>query len=438
MLQRVSRVTVDNHSLKSQTLGAPVFEPSDFSPGSLFVVDQLQEHGFDAYVVGGAVRDLLIGKHPKDFDVATNATPDQIKQCFRSARIIGRRFQIVHVRVGREIIEVTTFRRGHEKERSEQDARASQSGRLLRDNVYGSLEEDARRRDLTINALYYDTSSHQFIDQLGGQADVADRVIRIIGDPAARYREDPVRMLRVVRFAARLQFDLESDTESAISSVRTLLTDIPPARLFDEWLKLFMNGFSAPTFRLLRHYELLTSLMGEAVSPATQGEPALELQQLALGNTDRRVADGRPVTPAFLLAALYWPAVQACAEQLAVSGESPIQAMHSAGHQIVQQACQHLAIPKRFSLAMRDIWDLQPRLERMQPKKIKDHLAHRWFRASFDLRLLREQTDALGDDCSAFWTDQQKRYPELVGSARPRREERSERRPRRPRKNRDS
>ena len=387
---------MDNHSLKSQTLDAPVFEPSDFSPGSLFVVEQLQEHGFDAYVVGGAVRDLLIGKHPKDFDVATNATPEQIKQCFRNARIIGRRFQIVHVRVGREIIEVTTFRRGHEEERSEQDARASQSGRLLRDNVYGSLEEDARRRDLTINALYYDTSSHQFIDQLGGQADVEDRVIRIIGDPAARYREDPVRMLRVVRFAARLQFDLESDTESAIASVRTLLTDIPPARLFDEWLKLFMNGFSAPTFRLLRHYELLTSLMGEAASPATQGEPALELQQLALGNTDRRVADGRPVTPAFLLAALYWPAVQACAEQL------------------------------------------QPRLERMQPKKIKDHLAHRWFRASFDLRLLREQTDALGDDCSAFWTDQQQRYPELVGSARARREERSERRPRRRRRNRDS
>ena len=370
--------------------------------------------------------------------MATNATPEQIKQCFRNARIIGRRFQIVHVRVGREIIEVTTFRRGHEEERSEQDARASQSGRLLRDNVYGSLEEDARRRDLTINALYYDTSSHQFIDQLGGQADVADRMIRIIGDPAVRYREDPVRMLRVVRFAARLQFDLESDTESAISSVRTLLTDIPPARLFDEWLKLFMNGFSAPTFRLLRHYELLTSLMGEAASPATQGEPALELQQLALGNTDRRVADGRPVTPAFLLAALYWPAVKACAEQLAVSGESPIQAMHSAGQQIVQQACQHLAIPKRFSLAMRDIWDLQPRLERMQPKKIKDHLAHRWFRASFDLRLLREQTDALGDDCSAFWTDQQQRYPELVGSARARREERSERRPRRRRRNSDS
>ena len=429
---------MDNHSLKSQTLGAPVFEPSDFSPGSRFVVEQLQENGFDAYVVGGAVRDLLIGKHPKDFDVATNANPEQIKQCFRNARIIGRRFQIVHVRVGREIIEVTTFRRGHEEERSEQDARASQSGRLLRDNVYGSLEEDAARRDLTINALYYDTSSHQFIDQLGGQADVEDRVIRIIGDPAARYREDPVRMLRVVRFAARLQFDLESDTESAISSVRTLLTDIPPARLFDEWLKLFMNGFSAPTFKLLRHYELLTSLMGEAASPATQRKPALELQQLALGNTDRRVADGRPVTPAFLLAALYWPAVQACAEQLAVSGESPIQAIHSAGQQIVQQACQRFAIPKRFSLAMRDIWDLQPRLERMQPKKIKDHLAHRWFRASFDLRLLREQTDALGDDCSAFWTDQQQRYPELVGSARARREERSERRPRRRRRNSDS
>ena len=245
-------------------------------------------------------------------------------------------------------------------------------------------------------------------------------------------------MLRAVRFAARLQFDLESDTESAIASVRRLLRDIPPARLFDEWLKLFMNGFSAPTFTLLRHYQLLDPLMGEAVSGVREGEPTLDLQQLALANTDRRVADGRPVTPAFLLAALYWPAVEACAEQLAAKGESPIPAMHSAGQQVVQQACQHLAIPKRFSLAMRDIWDLQPRLERMQPKKIKDHLAHRWFRASFDLRLLREQTDALGDECSAFWTDQQKRYPELVGSARARREERGERRPRRRRRNRDS
>jgi poly(A) polymerase len=245
-------------------------------------------------------------------------------------------------------------------------------------------------------------------------------------------------MLRVVRFAARLQFDLESDTESAISSVRTLLTDIPPARLFDEWLKLFMNGFSAPTFKLLRHYELIEPLMGEAVSSVMEGAAALDLQQLALANTDRRVADGRPVTPAFLLAALYWPAVEALSEQLMASGESPIQAMHSAGQQVVQQACQHLAIPKRFSLAMRDIWDLQPRLTRMQAKKIKDHLAHRWFRASFDLRLLREQTDALGNDCSAFWTEQQQRFPELVGSARARQEERGERRPRRRRRNRDS
>ena len=245
-------------------------------------------------------------------------------------------------------------------------------------------------------------------------------------------------MLRVVRFAARLQFDLESDTESAIASVRTSLEDIPPARLFDEWLKLFMNGFSAPTFKLLRRYELLDPLMGEAVSCVREGKPALDLQQLALANTDRRVAEGRPVTPAFLLAALYWPAVEASAEQLTLTGESPIQAIHSAGQQVVQQACQHLAIPKRFSLAMRDIWDLQPRLERMQPKKIKDHLAHRWFRASFDLRLLREQTDALGNNCSGFWIDQQKRYPELVGSARARREDRGERRPRRRRRNRDS
>ena len=409
----------------------------DFSPGALQVVERLQTDGFEAYVVGGAIRDLLLGNRPKDFDVATNATPEQIKQCFRNARIIGRRFQIVHVRAGREIIEVTTFRRGHEAGHSGQAAQASQSGRLLRDNVYGTLKEDAQRRDLTINSLYYDTSTHKLIDHLGGCADVTERIIRIIGDPADRYREDPVRMLRVLRFGARLRFQLEPNTGAAIAEHGHLLRDIPPARLFDEWLKLFMNGCSAPTFSLLQQYGLVTQLMGEAVVDALDDHSANALRTLALGNTDQRVADERPVTPAFLLAALYWPATECCARQLTDENESPIQAMHSAGQQIVASACQHLAIPKRFSLAMRDIWDLQPRLERMQPKKVKDLLAHRWFRAAFDLRLLREETHDLDNQCSEFWTAAQKQYPELVGSARQRQDDPGKRRSRprrRPRK----
>lgn len=401
---------------------ARTLDTTAFSKGALQVVAQLQRSGFDAYVVGGAVRDLLLGKHPKDFDVATNATPEQIKQCFRNARIIGRRFQIVHVRAGGEIIEVTTFRGHHDASQSSQSARATQSGRLVRDNVYGTIEEDALRRDLTINALYYDTASNQLIDLLNGATDITARLIRIIGKPIDRYTEDPVRMLRVVRFAARLGFDLEDGTQSAISDARHLLADIPAARLFDEWLKLFMNGFSEPTFLLLSHFSLLTPLMNETIDISEGNKEALELQRQALKNTDQRVADGRPVTPAFLLAALYWPAVEHRSATLIAADETPIQAMHSAGQQIVREACQRLTIPKRFSLAMRDIWDLQPRLERMQPKKVRDLLTNRWFRAAFDLLLLREQTSDMSTHCSDFWEQKQVEYPELVGSARGRRE----------------
>lgn len=257
----------------------------------------LQDAGFTAYVVGGAVRDLLLGQRPKDFDVATNATPEQIKQCFRNARIVGRRFQIVHVRSGGEIIEVTTFRGDHAVAQAGQHAKASESGRLLRDNVYGTLEEDALRRDLTINALYYDTSSNTLIDQLNGAADIEARMIRVIGVPEERYREDPVRMLRVLRFSARLQFDLAADTETAIADTRLMLRDIPSARLFDEWLKLFMNGFSAPTFTLLKHHDLITLLMGDGIAETLHDERSASLQMRAMSNTDQRVADRQPSPP---------------------------------------------------------------------------------------------------------------------------------------------
>jgi len=272
-------------------------DPTAFSKGALQIVAHLQRSGFEAYVVGGAIRDLLLGKQPKDFDIATNAKPEEIKQCFRNARIIGRRFQIVHVRAGGEIIEVTTFRGHHDAGQSNKTAQAAQSGRLLRDNVYGTLEEDTFRRDLTINALYYNTTTHQLIDLLNGADDISAQLIRIIGKPVDRYTEDPVRMLRVVRFAARLGFDLEGDTEAAIGEARHLLADIPTARLFDEWLKLFMNGFSEPTFLLLSHFDLLSPLMGDNACITGSNEGACALQKKALKNTDQRVADGRSVTP---------------------------------------------------------------------------------------------------------------------------------------------
>ena len=245
-------------------------------------------------------------------------------------------------------------------------------------------------------------------------------------------------MLRVVRFAARLNFDLESSTEAAIGAARHLLREIPPARLFDEWLKLFMSGHSAPTYTQLEHHRLLEALMGEAMELHGLSAASRALQQAALRNTDRRVAEGRPVTPAFLLAALLWPATEMRSQHLEQKGESPLQSIHSAGQQVVAATCQRLSIPRRFSLAMRDIWDLQPRLMRMQTKKVTDIIAQRWFRAAYDLLLLREETEALDRRCTQFWSEQQQKYPDLVGSARaksddpPRRRGRGRRRPKSP------
>ena len=407
------------------------------SPAAIRVVERLRAANFESYVVGGAVRDLILGGQPKDFDVATNATPEEIKGLFRSARIIGRRFQIVHVRDGREIIEVTTYRGPHVSDDSLKNAsKQSDKGLLLRDNVYGTLEEDAARRDLTINAMYYDPLNETVLDQIDGSSDISARLIRIIGDPGQRYREDPVRMLRVVRFAAKLQFDIETGTEAAIDDCAVLLREIPPPRLFDEFLKLFMSGYGKPTLLLLLRYGLLHCLCPEAAS-LIEHEPRYQaLVSNAMGNTDLRVQQDRPVTPAFLLAALLWPALQNRANSLMHQGESPTQAIHSAGQQVIAETCLHMAIPRRFSFPVREIWELQPRLERKQPRKIKDLLAHRRFRAAYDLLLLRADSPEPLDGVGAFWEQEQKKYPDLVGSAPPRPDDRPARR-RRPRRNRN-
>jgi poly(A) polymerase len=406
----------------------------DVHRGAVSVVRRLKEDGFQAYIVGGAVRDLMLGGHPKDFDVATDATPEQVRERFRGARIIGRRFQIVHVRMGREIIEVTTFR-GHGEHVASQ-RRQSDKGLLLRDNVYGTLEEDAARRDLTVNALYYDPDTREVLDYLNSADDIRSRLVRIIGDPQQRYREDPVRMLRVLRFSAKLQFDIESATEEAIRVCAPLLSEIPAARLFDEFLKLFMAGYAKPTLQLLQHHGLLQQLFPEAALFFDRSPAGQHLMLAATGNTDKRVHQGKPVTPAFLIAALNWPAAHHLAEQLAHAGESPLQAMHSAGQQVIAEACLHTAIPKRFSLPVREIWDLQPRLEKKQTRRVKDILAKRRFRAAYDLLLLREASGEPLDGAGAFWEAQQQLHPDVVGSApaseeeqRPRRRPRRRRRP---------
>ncbi len=406
------------------------------SPGAFATVERLREGGYDAYIVGGAVRDLMLGGHPKDFDVATNATPEQVKALFRSARIVGRRFQIVHVRQGREIIEVTTYRGHHDSDDAKPaTSRQSEKGLLLRDNVYGTLEEDAARRDLTVNAMYYDPIEQTVLDQMGGSEDIAARLVRIIGDPATRYREDPVRMLRVVRFSAKLQFDIEGNTDYEIDHCGPLLSEIPSARLFDEFLKLFMSGYAKTTFLLLCEHNLLQYLFPEPARQIAQHPRYKKIVGLAMSSTDRRVRDDRPVTPAFLLAALLWPAVQARSDALISAGEAPSQAMNSAGQQITADTCLHTAIPKRFSIPMREIWEMQPKLERRQPRRVKDLLASRRFRAAYDLMLLREESGEKLDGAGAFWTEQQQLNPGLVGTAPPTEESKPpRRRPRRRRR----
>ncbi len=413
------------HQIDAQSL----IDPTALSKSAVAVVARLCENNHSAFIVGGAVRDLLLGKRPKDFDVATDATPEQIVALFRGARIIGRRFQIVHVRMGREIIEVTTFR-GHHGGDTSKIAAKSNKGLLLRDNVYGTLDQDAARRDLTINALYLDPLQHLILDDLNGIEDIKRRTIRIIGDPAGRYREDPVRMLRVARFAAKLGFNVDPATQEAIGECRHLLADIPSARLFDEAIKLFMSGHADETFEQLRRHDLLETLFPEAVD-ALDLEGAQELITQAMKNTDGRIARDKPVTPAFLFAALLWPAVALRSDEIVRAGNADGSPVNAAGQEILARSLQRVSIPKRFSIPMREIWELQPRLDKCSPKRAKSILALRRFRAAFDLLLLRRDQDEELSGAVKFWEEQQQLFPEIVGSQPPTEIPKKRRRPRR-------
>lgn len=389
------------HSLRRQQI----------SRHAVSVVERLQGAGYQAYVVGGCVRDLLLDHEPKDFDVATNATPEQVRAEFRNARVIGRRFKLVHVHFGREIIEVATFRAHHPEGEDEEESSQSsrhESGRILRDNVYGTLEEDAQRRDFTINALYYDPSSERILDYAHGVPDIHNRLVRLIGDPRQRYQEDPVRMLRAVRFAAKLDFDIEHHSAAPIRQLAPLLRDIPSARLFDEVLKLFLSGHGERTFELLLDYDLFAPLF-PASAEALERDPGYtgRLIRQALANTDARIEEGKPVTPAFLFAALLWPALPARALALQERGMPPIPAMQEAAHLVISEQCRRTAVPKRFTIPIREIWDMQERLPRRQGKRADLLLEYPRFRAGYDFLLLREeageQTGGLGD----WWTDYQ-------------------------------
>ncbi len=411
------------------------------SDGALKVIQRLNQAGHEAYLVGGGVRDILLGGEPKDFDVATDATPEQIRGLFRNSRIIGRRFRIVHVRFGREVIEVTTFRGNHDaapvhsNPKGKQSAR-NESGMLLRDNVYGSIDEDAARRDLSINALYYSSRDFAIYDFVGGIDDLNRRLIRVIGDPETRYREDPVRMLRVVRFAAKLDFDIEAHTEAPLRQLAPLLEDIAAARMFDEVLKLFMGGRALQTYALMQRYGLFAPLF-----PATQRlldeecPETVELIHQGLANTDARIAEGKPVTPAFLYAVLLWPVVKKLHKEQLADGVPPIPALHQAAERCLHKQQQRVVIPKRFSLPMRDIWELQLRFERHSGNRAEQLVEHRYFRAGYDFLLLREQSGEIGEQLSQWWQAFYEAQPDTRSNMQQHSESQEER-PRRPRRRR--
>jgi poly(A) polymerase len=385
----------------------------DISDAALKVMYRLNSAGYEAYLVGGGVRDLLLGGHPKDFDVATDATPEQVREQFRNSRIIGRRFKIVHVSFGREIIEVTTFRGHHEREADDdgdetsapsgQHAARSDTGMLLRDNVYGSIEEDAIRRDFTVNALYYSVRDFTVHDFCHGVEDLKRRLLRIIGHPETRYREDPVRMLRAIRLAAKLGFTIEPATAEPIFRLRHLLHDVPPARLFDEMLKLFMAGYGVVTFELLRQYHLFEQLFPDAAAQLDD-EASLNLIINALAGTDQRINDGKTVTPAFLFAALLWPAVRHQKAALEATGMDAMPALHEAANSVIHGQCTLITIPRRFQIPMREIWELQLRLPHCNGKRAQRTLEHPRFRAAYDFLLLREQSGEIEPGLGDWWT----------------------------------
>ncbi|ARR13026.1 polynucleotide adenylyltransferase PcnB [Xanthomonas citri] len=377
------------------------------SPNALRVLYRLRESGFGAYLVGGAVRDLLVGGHPKDFDVATDATPEEVKALFRNCRLIGRRFRLAHVVFGREIIEVATFRANVDDGSGDREL---DNGRLVRDNVYGTIEDDAIRRDFTCNALYYAIEDFSVRDYCGGFEDVQARLMKLIGDPQLRYQEDPVRMLRAVRLAAKLNFDIEAGTAEPIPRLAGLLSEAAPARLFEEILKLFLSGHGVASFEGLERYGLLGALFPESAAALKSNRSgALRAMVLeGLRNTDARVANDEPVSPAFLFALLLWPAFCRTLMGLQAQGVQPEDAQRRAADRVTLHQLERVALPRRFSLPMQEIWLLQTRFSSRQRKRVFRTLSHPRFRAAFDFLVLRQFASPDHAADVEFWREAQK------------------------------
>ncbi len=385
----------DGHSLSRKHI----------SKNALSVLYKLHDAGYRALLVGGGVRDVLLGRSPKDFDVATDATPEQVRKLFRNCRLIGRRFRLAHVLFGRDVVEVATFRAAGDDVPGRQ---ADDSGRLLRDNVYGTIEDDVQRRDFTVNALYYDIADFSVLDHVGGMQDLRDGVLRLLGDPETRYREDPVRMLRAARFAAKLGFKLHESTEQPIAALSSLLAGIPPARLFDECLKLFHTGHGAASLNELVRLDLLRWLLPplhQALAAVEDDGAAWAFLYAALSNTDKRVAEGLPLSSAFLFAALLWPVVVMHAQAHAHAGQPEAMLLQQAGDEVLHLMQPHVAIPRHLQLLVREVWEMQARFVVHQGRGVASLHGHPRFRAAYDFLLLRAQVgEPQAVEDAAWWT----------------------------------
>ena len=388
-------IPASQHSVTRKSIGR----------SALKVLDRLHEAGHAAYLVGGGVRDALVGLKPKDFDVATDASPETIRALFRNSRIIGRRFRLVHVVYGREIIEVATFRAAHN---TGEGGEIGKAGRIVRDNVFGSIEEDAYRRDFSVNALYYNIADGSVVDYVGGLDDLDRGVFQLIGDPVTRCEEDPVRVLRAVRLAAKLRFDIDADTLSAMQQVAVELKSTPPPRLFEEVLKLFQGGYALRSFHSIRDHDLLRFLFPLLDKRLKAGDDQLQsMLDAALENTDRRVAQGKPITPAYLLAFMLWPDVQERARNDCAAGATINEALFTAADSVLATQLRVTSIPRRFSGPMKEIWQMQPRLERLKGGRALKLMEDRRFRAAYDFLCLRATIDERLLPSAQWWTEVQ-------------------------------
>lgn len=375
----------------------------EISKSALKVLYRLHKAGYQSFLVGGGVRDAMLELHPKDFDIATNATPEEVRSLFGNCRLIGRRFRLAHVRFGREIIEVATFRAA--ANHADDDSAHDDAGRIIRDNVYGTIDEDVWRRDFTCNALYYNIADFSIWDYVGGFEDIEQRQLVLIGNPEQRLREDPVRMLRAVRFAGKLDFAIDASVIDAMHGHTGLLSNVPAARLFDEFLKLFQSGFAERTFDLLREHQLFGELFPATEQELSQDRDFMAFVRAALQNTDQRVAAEESVTPMFLLGVFLWlpvkklAAIKRSEEKMSVS-----QSLSLASQAIVAQQQRRISLPKRFTIPMREMLALQPRFAFMRGRRAKILLEHRRFRAAYDFMMLLSRVGLVDAEVAKFWT----------------------------------